>query len=1331
MKTPRIPSFPLKALAVAIATCYYPIATLANPLQPVVVAGSAQFATQGKTLTVDNTPGAIINWQQFSIAADEITRFNQQSAASSVLNRVTGNDPSQLLGRLTSNGQVFLINPAGILVGAQARIDTAGFVASTLKLSDADFLAGRFNFTPTPGAGAVSNAGQITTPEGGFVYLVGAAVDNSGLIHAPGGEVLLAAGQSVQLADSTTPGVRVEFSASSGAARNLGEIVAEAGRVGLTGALVRQSGTISANSAVREGGQIYLRASGDTYVDQDSQTTATGHRGGQISLLGQRVAVTDQALVDASGQQGGGQVLLGGDYQGKNAAVDNAQMSFFGPQAVLRADAIEQGDGGKVIVWADQQTQAYGTISARGGAQSGNGGLVETSGKEILNIRQINVDTSAAQGQAGLWLLDPVNVDIVASTPYGTDYLSPFSSFDPGSDSAILASDIETGLGTGNVQITTGSTGSSAGNIQVQQAISWSSANSLTLDAANKIQLDAGIDASGTGAKLILKAGTGGIAKADAATLSVESLAVHSKGSVDLSNGTANHINKLAAAIGDASNLEKGFAFANDQALEIATVDSINGINIQIGTGNYTAGSDNGLIELKTTSGDLTQSTGALLGGRAVIAKADDGKVTLTEGNPTGVIAGSAKSEFSYKSSNNILLTRLGTVNIAGISVSDGASPAVKGPVNLTTTSASGSISDDTNESTAKITASTLNLNAPGSINLRNAHLADTLAIDPGSVGDMSFHNAQGLSISNTITLNSGKKFGVLLDSGTLSLNGTNITAPAGITLHAPTIDGYSPQLSAANGRVMLISDSNTLSTTSDNIVTAQSVLLAPKGNAMGLEVNDSTCAANMLCLSVSNLLNWISTSDLQLGLDSSLTLPFNTNAPATTSLAVNTALARSNTGDVLALLASGNITQSAAVTTTLLGVSSQSGSVTLNNTSNSFTKLVGQAGSSGNFNATSSAAAGFSIDSLTSQGGTTESGVSAGSSITLIATGSTSAISGTYTVKAPTVTLRAGSIGSSGTPLKTAASTLSALAENNIYITNNTSASTGTLNLALLDCASTPCTSGVQSTAGSITIINYGHLITPDGATTNGVRANQNITLTANSPLTVGTAGIASTGTGGSINLTASSNGLLTFNGPVTTNGGSISVTAGSTSGTTPSGASVNLTGGSSSGSSGSTSPSPSPTPTPTPEPTPEPTPAPEPEPTPAPTPEPTPEPEPPSPSPSIGTLPTPIASDLQSSQGQLANALDSSDTPAGGSLQPVASLITDPARPDGLLPAGGQPTPTLVGGTVGETGRGSFGSSASGGTVSEDSGSGNQNTQQEERENDDTNRRFAQCTA
>lgn len=139
----------------------------ANGTLPTVVAGQASFTTQGSSLNIINSPGAIINWQGFSIGANETTRFIQQNSASSVLNRVIGSDPSLIFGTLSSNGRVFLINPGGILFGRGARIDVAGLVASTLNLSNQDFLAGRLAFVSNPLAGKLENQGSITTPAGG------------------------------------------------------------------------------------------------------------------------------------------------------------------------------------------------------------------------------------------------------------------------------------------------------------------------------------------------------------------------------------------------------------------------------------------------------------------------------------------------------------------------------------------------------------------------------------------------------------------------------------------------------------------------------------------------------------------------------------------------------------------------------------------------------------------------------------------------------------------------------------------------------------------------------------------------------------------------------------------------------------------------------------------------------------------------------------------------------------------------------------------------------------------------------------------------------------
>src|ERR1700754_2057620 len=151
MKPPRLSQLTFALL------CAFAGAAAANPTGATVVTGKAEVSTSGKTLTVTNTPGTIINWQGFSIAPDELTRFIQQSSSSAVLNRVVGQDPSSLLGRLQSNGRVFLINPNGIVFGAGSQINVAGLVASTLNLTDANFLAGRLKFEGGLGNSVINN----------------------------------------------------------------------------------------------------------------------------------------------------------------------------------------------------------------------------------------------------------------------------------------------------------------------------------------------------------------------------------------------------------------------------------------------------------------------------------------------------------------------------------------------------------------------------------------------------------------------------------------------------------------------------------------------------------------------------------------------------------------------------------------------------------------------------------------------------------------------------------------------------------------------------------------------------------------------------------------------------------------------------------------------------------------------------------------------------------------------------------------------------------------------------------------------------------------------
>lgn len=211
-------------LALALA---FALPAQANPVGAVVEHGLASFDQQGATLTITNSPGAIIRWQDFSIDAHETTRFLQEGAASAVLNRIVGESPSVILGQLQSNGQVWLINPNGVMFGAGAQVDVAGLVASSLDLRNEDFLAGIGRFSGTGEAGTVRNDGLIRTGTGGSVMLIAPEVENHGVIVTPQGEVLLAAGHTVELADLRNPALRVEVTAG-GEAINVGQLLAEA-----------------------------------------------------------------------------------------------------------------------------------------------------------------------------------------------------------------------------------------------------------------------------------------------------------------------------------------------------------------------------------------------------------------------------------------------------------------------------------------------------------------------------------------------------------------------------------------------------------------------------------------------------------------------------------------------------------------------------------------------------------------------------------------------------------------------------------------------------------------------------------------------------------------------------------------------------------------------------------------------------------------------------------------------------------------------------------------------------------------------------------------------
>ncbi|MCX7139557.1 MAG: MBG domain-containing protein, partial [Proteobacteria bacterium] len=698
----------LLVLAAAIACTFVAGKAQANGVDPTVVSGQARFSALGTSFNITNSPGAIINWHGFSIGAGETTRFIQQSAASSVLNRVVGPDPSFILGTLTSNGRVFLINPSGILVGQGAHIDVAGLVASTLNLSNQDFLAGRLNFTPNLLSGKVENLGTITTPSGGSVYLVGSTVSNSGIINSPRGDVILAAGQSVKIFDSSTPGVRVELTASDNAAVNLGEILAQCGQIGIYGAALRNAGIINADQVGRDAsGKIVLRGKQDVTLDAGSRLSANGEQGGEITvqsetgttlvsgtietkgsgavaakggtvqLLGDRVGLI-AASVDASGTAGGGTALVGGDYQGQSPSVQNASATYVGPNASVKADAITSGNGGKVIVWADNVTRFQGNVSARGGSNSGDGGFVEVSGKHYLDFRGM-ADTRAPMGRAGTLLLDPDEIQIInaaggatlrmtclgggdCTTPSGagpyTDNASAFDPATPGSVGILPDNSINQQLAFGNVTVKTSLGGILISNVNgevaigpvtgstdaVPGAVPGPNANTLTLDSAKNISWDAVWSYKNLG-QLTLRARDGSIAGTTALTLVDASPVllqattnIGSSGSLMAITGNGGNVTISAGTSATLGNISAGTGTIS------VTSSGVGDITISGALTNTNSGTSAVVLNSTSGTGNVISNSGSIsTSGRATI-------FTKTVAGSTGlnVLVGDASGKFRY-----------------------------------------------------------------------------------------------------------------------------------------------------------------------------------------------------------------------------------------------------------------------------------------------------------------------------------------------------------------------------------------------------------------------------------------------------------------------------------------------------------------------------------------------------------------------------------------------------------------------------------------------------------------------------------------------------------
>jgi filamentous hemagglutinin family protein len=479
-----------------------------------VVGGSGTISqTSANQLTINQNSSTLsIDWQSFSVGAGNIVRFIQPDSSALALNRVIGPDPSMIFGSIQANGRVVIMNPAGIYFGPSAMVDVNGLVATTSRMSQADFLAGNLNFSIAGDVNArVINEGFVNVAQGGFAVLSAAAVENKGTIVAQGGTVVLAGTPTFTLdffgdgllKFASTGTVNQAPTGANALVENSGTVQANGGRVLMTARAARDvinnvinvTGIVEARSARVENGEIVIDGGefGNTVVASrlDVSGNEADAKGGTVTVLGGNVQLAAGTDIRASGEAGGGTVLVGGGQRGQGTAY-NAQTLYMDAAAVIDANATLNGNGGKVVLWADDTARVEGSITARGGTIAGDGGFVETSGKNRISFADtVAVDTRAFNGRDGSLLIDPNDFTIASS---GGDITA-----------AVLLGMLTTSDIT--IDSATGASGT-LGNINVNDAIVYTgvSTRTLTLNAQGSININAGISASILNINLVLQA---------------------------------------------------------------------------------------------------------------------------------------------------------------------------------------------------------------------------------------------------------------------------------------------------------------------------------------------------------------------------------------------------------------------------------------------------------------------------------------------------------------------------------------------------------------------------------------------------------------------------------------------------------------------------------------------------------------------------------------------------------------------------------------------------------------------------------------------------------
>lgn len=708
--------------------------------------GEATVSVQETAMHISTTKSGILQWDAFSLAPNEHVHFAQARSSDLVVNRVMGQARSDIFGSLTSNGQLYLINPNGILFGPDASVISAGFLASTLDAANEALLQGGDVWFQ--GEGTIVNLGTITAPQGS-ITLLARHIENHGILTATHGSVSLGAATEILLKPEGSHHIFIGLG-EEGSLLQAGTLEGLSVELQASGNpytyAIRHTGTTK--TLEEENGRILLKAkTGKIDVSGNLEAPAN-----EIDIFAPEIAI-HEAVLTISGKADAGSLRVGGDFQGQTEGEENSTQVTVSEDTLIDASGGEVGSGGRVIFWSDRRMVHQGQILAQGGSKGGDGGFIEVSGKETLDIFGLRANTLAPCGKTGTLFLDPTDITIsTAADSGGSLSACPGSTFTASGASAVINTTTLQGLlATCNVSISTASAFGGTGIVQINNDVTWAASTTWTITAQNGITIATGVTLSNTEGVSTFTAfdftATGGGVSVGGTGSGTTSITTQAGGITLIGTHTAG----FGVTVGVDSSSASGVIETTSGPISITGTSTSGAVSFRAGV-SLIRGS------ITSTSGDITiNGTG---GANYGFARAPGAGNITTGGSGIIQISGSTTnaSRSSVYTRGGSIASEDGNIIISGT----GSGPVTLAQQQISTTG-TGSISV-----TSAVGINTLAAEAIGGTSLQTGS-SGTITLQGTSI---DWRRPNGLDTHNSIT-SGGGDISLNATSGNLLLGGT------------------------------------------------------------------------------------------------------------------------------------------------------------------------------------------------------------------------------------------------------------------------------------------------------------------------------------------------------------------------------------------------------------------------------------------------------------------------------------------------------------------------------------------------------------------------------